>query len=172
VVAYYIQWGINSSTSGTGFGITAGPSSETLGRGGPGVLKPGTAVVVMPSFVVLTNSLSASTLPNMERQEGNLLALRKARSVTISMDSAVLASGQFSGPDTMGLFPHLVSSFSAWRDVDLEVNQIWQPAKPSTLSLQTYRTSRRHTNSRAECAAVMATWRISMCKFARSTRSS
>jgi len=121
VVAFDIQWGINSPTTGTGFGVIASPSIETGPRGGPGVLNPGTAIVVVPSFVVLTKGINASTLSSMERQEGELLALQKARSVAISMDSMVLASGKFVGPDTAGLFPDYVSSFTAWRGVDLEV---------------------------------------------------
>jgi len=119
VVAFEIVY----PTVGRGFGRIASPSNETGPRRGTLVLNPGTAIVVMPSFFVLTKSISASTLANMEleRHEGELLALQKERSVTISLDSVVLASGQFVGPDTAGLFPDYVASFTAWRAVDLEV---------------------------------------------------
>jgi hypothetical protein len=57
----------------------------------------------------------------LQRQGSLLSGFQVGKAVTISLDYAIFASGQFVGPDTIGRFSQVVAEFTAWRTVDSEV---------------------------------------------------
>ncbi len=113
LVGYYVQWTINGSGGGSGIG--------TLATKGPDqYLKPGAAVVLIPGFE-LTKTPSAEMQASMLRKTSALSVFQSARTIAISLDSAIFSSGEFVGPDTRKNFAQDAAYFSAWRAVDSDV---------------------------------------------------
>jgi hypothetical protein len=58
-----------------------------------------------------------------------LTGLQQGKTVGISLDSAIFASGQFVGPDVRGNFAQFQAMFTAWRGVDVQVQSEIQAGK-------------------------------------------
>lgn len=114
LVGYEVEWTINGSEEGCGIGMfaTKGPDSY---------LKPGRSIVLVPQFE-MRRTPSAELQASMQRKQGSVLyPFQVARTVSISLDSAIFGSGQFVGPDTRKNFARDAAYFTAWRAVDSEV---------------------------------------------------
>jgi hypothetical protein len=109
--------GISRPLGGRGGAPGAGVIFNT---GREGYLKPGMAVVLMPGFVLTTNS-RAGLQASIDRKPEPWSGLQKARTIAVSLDSAIFESGQFIGPDREKNFAHDTASFTAWRVVDAAV---------------------------------------------------
>jgi hypothetical protein len=114
LVGYQVLWSEDTGARWTVGGISAYSLS--------GHLKPGEAVAFLPLYQLLGSR--GEDLPTRLRQEQmtmRLAELQRAGRVTISLDSAILASGQFVGTDTKGDFAQNVAAFTAWHTVDEDV---------------------------------------------------
>jgi hypothetical protein len=114
LVGYDVEWTINGSRGGSGIGTLATKDPDAY-------LKPGRSVVLVPQFEI-TRTPSAELQASMLRKQGTVLyGFQIARTVSISLDSAIFGSGQFVGPDTRKNFARDAAYFTAWRAVDSEV---------------------------------------------------
>lgn len=113
LAAYGFWWAIdpvpNQRTGGNGNGESF-PSYED------GFLQPGASVIAMPGMT-LRRAPTPQELDAMERNLRVVSGLQRAMMVQISLNYAVLASGQFVGADVRGDFPEIAGQFSGWRPV-------------------------------------------------------
>jgi hypothetical protein len=125
IVAYHIFWSMGRGRTGLGIGSLSFTDPA-------GYLKPGQAVAYLPQYE-LTRSGTAE-LPSKLLQRGmttRLSALAKQGAISISVDSAIFASGQFVGRDQEENFAHDVAGFTAWRAVDTQVQSELAAGKSS-----------------------------------------
>jgi hypothetical protein len=113
LVAYQVRWALNGTDRGIGIG--------NLANKGGGSLEPGEAVVVLPTFVLAKPPTGQQQAGMLRQQGGPLASLQRAPSIEISLDSVILASGQFLGPDLRKSFARDAAYFTAWRPVNAEV---------------------------------------------------
>lgn len=114
LVGYQVLWSAGTAVNWT----VGGNSAFSLA----GYLKPGEAVAFLPLYQLL--GPQGEDLPSRLRREEmtmRLAQLQRAGTVTISLDSATLASGQFVGADTKANFARDVAAFTAWHAVDVDV---------------------------------------------------
>jgi hypothetical protein len=83
LVGYLVEWTINGSGGGSGIGTLAAKDPDQY-------LKPGAAVVLMPGFE-LTKTPSAEMEASMLRKTSALSTFQIARTIAISLDSAISA---------------------------------------------------------------------------------
>ena len=122
LVGYQVLW---SEDTGARWSV-GGNSTYTLS----GYLKPGDAVAFLPLYQL---GSGRDDLPSRLRQEQmtiRLAQLQRAGTVTISLDSAILPSGQFVGADTRGDFAQDVAAFTAWHVVDEDVQSRLAAGEP------------------------------------------
>ena len=117
LMAYSIRWTVDKH------------SSPLVGAGGGGgsprypaaFLQPGASVLVIPDFT-LDREPGPSTLQALQKQEARMQSdWDTAKTIAISLDSAIFASGQFVGPDTINLFAKTAAYATSWRAVDATV---------------------------------------------------
>jgi hypothetical protein len=123
VIGYDVRWGINGGRAGHSVG-----GMSIYGADGNS-LKPGAAVVALP-VMVFTEAPSAERQASLQRNVRVLAGLQQSKTVEISLDSAIFASGQFVGPDVQGRFAQDQSAFTAWRSVDIQVQSEIQGGEP------------------------------------------
>jgi hypothetical protein len=114
LIGYDIRWGYD--------GIRGGRSARERSIYGPDAnsLKPGAAVVALSAWV-LTAAPSAELQASLQRNAALLASLEQTKTLEISLDAAIFASGQFVGPDVTGHFAQDQAEFTAWRGVDVQV---------------------------------------------------
>jgi hypothetical protein len=83
-------------------------------------LNSGAAVVALP-VTVFTKAPGAEQQFSLRRNVRTLAELQEGKTVEISLDSTIFASGQFVGPDVRGHFAQDQAMFTAWRSVDVQV---------------------------------------------------
>jgi hypothetical protein len=123
LMAYTIRWTVdNKSTVDKNLnplvGIGGGASSP---RNPENYLQPGAAVLVVPDML-FDKEPGLARLQAMLQQESRMRPdWDTAKALTISLDSAIFASGQFVGPDTANLFAGQAAYSTAWRAVETKV---------------------------------------------------
>jgi hypothetical protein len=113
LVGYQVLWSEDTGARCTVGGIS--PYSLS------GYLEPGEAVAFLPLYQLGSRGEDLPTRLRQEQMTMRLAELQRAGRVTISLDSAILASGQFVGADTKGDFAQNVAAFTAWHTVDEDV---------------------------------------------------
>ena len=111
LAGYEIRWSAGNANMSIGQLSTTDPSG----------LKPGSMVVALPSTLLMGPPGPQTQAGLAQSQSKWLPDFQAAPAVTISVDSAIFASGQFVGPDVGRNFDKDTAQFSAWRGVDLEV---------------------------------------------------
>lgn len=114
LVAYHIRWAIDPRPNQP---RTGGAETGVLATTGTSLyLQPGQLVVAIP-MRILNQAPSAALLADLEQHPGSLARWSKAKNIVVSLDSVILQSGQFIGPDVGGNFNQDAASFSSWRTV-------------------------------------------------------
>jgi hypothetical protein len=117
LAGYGFWWAIdpvpNRRTGGNGNG-------ESFPSYKDGFLQPGASVLAMPGMI-LRHAPGQEALDAMERKLRIVSGLQRAKVVEVLLNWAVLASGQFVGPDVRGEFPEIAGEFSGWRPVAVSV---------------------------------------------------
>jgi hypothetical protein len=119
VIGYTFRWGFNGSHGNYSVGGLSiyGPNADSL--------QPGAAVIALPQWV-LTQAPSSELQASLPRSAALLARLEEAKTLEISLDAAIFASGQFVGPDVLGHFARDQAEFTAWRSVDAQVQSAIQ----------------------------------------------
>jgi hypothetical protein len=113
LVGYQVLWWENTGERWTVGGVS--PFSSK------GYLEPGQAVAFLPLYPLGTQGEDVPARLRQEKFTNIFAQLQRAGTITVSLDSAIRASGQFSGPDTKGDFAQNQAAFTAWHDVDADV---------------------------------------------------
>jgi len=115
-MAYAIQWKAEGIPDQPHGGMGVGASSPKI----PDYyLQPGAAVLLLPG-TILRNEPRPRHAARVGKT-GDAVAMETAKSIVISLDSAVFASGQFVGPDTENAYAQTAANCTAWRAVDADV---------------------------------------------------
>jgi hypothetical protein len=117
LIGYRLRWAVGATMNQRSHGMGTGMFSPKS----PDALQPGAAVLFVPGFL-LTHEPSPEELQRLlQAQSSAQYSWPPGKTIGIGLDSVILASGQFLGPDVENNFAHDVASSTAWRSVDANV---------------------------------------------------
>lgn len=117
LMLFLIRWTVDNKMTPL-VGVGGGGGSA---RYPEAYLQPGASVLAVPDFL-LTGEPNAVRLQGLQKQEARMQSdWDTAKTIVISLDSAIFASGEFVGPDTANLFAKDAAYATGWRAVEANV---------------------------------------------------